>query len=71
MLFLSGATIPIEIFPKNMLSITKFIPLTYVVRVLKGIWLANPLGDYVKEIIIVFIILVVCSVVSIKVFKWE
>ncbi|MBU3093529.1 ABC transporter permease [Clostridium sp. CF011] len=71
MLFLSGATIPIEIFPKNMLIITKFIPLTYVVRILKGTWLGNPIGNYVQEIIFLFIILVVCLVVSIKSFKWE
>lgn len=71
MLFLSGATIPIEIFPKNMLALTKVIPLTYVVRICKGLWIGENVNRYSGEIILLLVILVLCTSVSIKIFKWE
>lgn len=71
MLFLSGATIPLQIMPDIIVAISKLIPLTYAVDILVGTWMGDPLSSYTKEIAILFIVTVVCMGVSIKTFRWE
>ncbi len=71
MLFLSGATMPIQLFPKIIVNISRFIPLTYCVEILQGTWLGDPLSVFGKAIIVLVAITVVCTGVSIKVFRWE
>ncbi len=70
-LFLSGATFPVEIMPKTMQEISKFMPLTYVVRILKGQWLGEGWGELTVSLIIVGGILVVSALVAAKLFRWE
>lgn len=71
MLFLTGATLPLEIMPDVMIDISKAIPLTYAVEFLKGIWLGKDWTDFTKEIWILVGILAVCTAISVKKFKWE
>jgi ABC-2 type transport system permease protein len=71
MLFLSGATVPIELFPDNVKKVAEFIPLTYIVEMLKGVWLNQTGINYFKDIIILLIITIVCTLIAIKLFKWE
>jgi len=71
MLFLSGATVPLQIMPGAIVTISKFLPLTYCVEILQGTWLGNPLSDFVRAIVILLVISVVCIGVSIKAFRWE
>jgi ABC-2 type transport system permease protein len=71
MLFLSGATMPLQLMPKAIVAISKFIPLTYCVEILQGTWMGDPLRDFVKAIIILTAITVLCTGVSIKIFRWE
>ncbi|RDE35058.1 ABC transporter permease [Parageobacillus thermoglucosidasius] len=71
MLFLTGATVPLEIMPKLMVNISKAIPLTYAVELLKGVWLGKDLSEFSKEILVLCGILAVCTTISVKKFKWE
>jgi ABC-2 type transport system permease protein len=71
MLFLSGATMPIEIMPKSIANIAKVLPLTHGVELLKGIWLGGKLSDYLLEIIVLLCIFAVCTTIAVKSFKWE
>lgn len=71
MLFLSGATFPIEIMPKPMVDISKVIPLTYVVDLLKGVWLGGDLLHYKLDLAVLISIAVVATIISAKAFKWE
>jgi len=71
MLFLSGATMPLQMLPKVMLTISKFIPLTYCVEILQGTWMGDPLSSFLKPILVTASIAVVCTGVSIKIFRWE
>ncbi|HBM80749.1 MAG: ABC transporter permease [Clostridiales bacterium] len=71
MLFLSGATIPLQIMPKAVQVISKFLPLTYCVEILQGTWMGNPLGDFSRQIIILLAIAAVCTGLSVKFFRWE
>ena len=71
MLFLSGATIPLQIMPEAVRVISKFLPLTYCVELLQGTWMGNSIGDFPAAIILLLAISVVCVGVSIKFFRWE
>ncbi|MCD2346693.1 ABC transporter permease [Clostridium guangxiense] len=71
MLFLSGATIPAELFPSKIDAVSKILPLTYVVKVLKGIWIGTAIDNYIKDLLILAVIFVICITISIKKFKWQ
>ncbi|MBN2852891.1 MAG: ABC transporter permease [Clostridia bacterium] len=71
MLFLSGATMPLEAMPTGVANISKILPLTYGVRLLKGVWLGGKFFDYANEIIVLLLMVVVLGLLSLKFFKWE
>lgn len=71
MLFLSGASMPLEIMPESIKNISKILPLTYGVRLNKGIWLGGHLTDYYFEIGILLFITVIFGFLSLRLFKWE
>ncbi|GMQ62990.1 ABC transporter permease [Vallitalea maricola] len=71
MLFLSGATIPYEIMPKALKSISNVMPLTQGIKVLKGVSLGNPVSDYLGKITFLFIVGVICIIISIKTFRYD
>jgi ABC-2 type transport system permease protein len=71
MLFLSGATIPLQIMPDAIKTISKFIPLTYCVQILQGTWMGDPIGGFLTEIGILLAITAVCTGLSVKFFRWE
>ncbi|MBC7194285.1 MAG: ABC transporter permease [Caldisericia bacterium] len=76
MLFLSGATMPLETMPKVMKSIAKFLPLTYIVDLFKRSWLNTDIFwlkmnlSYTIDIIVLLVITFICFFISIKTFKW-
>lgn len=71
MLFLSGATIPLQMMPQAIVTVSKFLPLTYCVEILQGTWLGNPLSDFIKAIVILLVVSIICIGVSIRAFRWE
>ncbi len=71
MLFLSGATIPIEIMPSAVVTISKILPLTYGVQLLKGLWFGGNFGDYLLEFGVFAAIFVVFTGLAMKTFRWE
>jgi ABC-2 type transport system permease protein len=70
-LFLSGATIPKQIFPQALRTASKFIPLTHVVNLMQGLWIGDPLGKHLLEIAVLAGLLVLGVAVSAKAFRWE
>jgi len=70
-IFLSGATVPKEIFPAAMRSISKALPMTHVVNLLQGLWIGNPWGKHITEVAVLAAFLVVGVIVSAKAFRWE
>ncbi|MGC9344948.1 MAG: ABC transporter permease, partial [Bacteroidales bacterium] len=71
MLFLSGASIPLQIMPGSIQKIADFLPLTYVVKLLQGVWFGEPAGEHLFEILILTGLLVVCALISALTFRWE
>jgi len=71
MLFLSGAGFPRELLPESILKISTFLPLTYVVTLLRGLWIGDAWNQHLTEVIVLSGLLVLGVIVSMKTFRWE
>jgi ABC-2 type transport system permease protein len=71
MLILSGAAWPRELMPAAVQKISAFVPLTYVVNLLRGLWVGQPWSAFTTEVIVLAALLVVSVLVSVKTFRWE
>jgi ABC-2 type transport system permease protein len=71
MLIFSGATLPYEVMPLAMQKIVDILPLTQGNKILKYATLDLPMDNSILSIIIIAVIALVCSVISIRFFKWE
>lgn len=70
MLFLSGATIPFEIFPKPLQTAAGFLPLTQGIKLLK----ASSLGlevNLLLPLLVLFGALILGILLSMRFFRWE
>ena len=71
MIFLSGATMPLESMSEGMRHYARILPLTHVVTLLRGLWVGEAWGQHVTEVIVLVAILVVGVVISAFTFRWE
>ena len=71
MLFLSGAGFPRELLPEAIKKVSTFLPLTYVVNLLRGLWIGEAWSQHVTDAIVLVSMLVVGVLVSVKLFRWE
>jgi ABC-2 type transport system permease protein len=70
MLFLSGATIPFEIFPKQLQTVAGFLPLTQGIRLLKSASLGLETSLLMPLIVLVGS-LIIGIILSMRFFRWE
>jgi len=71
MIFLSGATIPLELLPETVQNYAQILPLTHVVTLLRGLWVGDGWSEHFTEVGILASILVAGVVISAKTFRWE
>ena len=71
MLFLSGAGFPRELLPEAIKKISTFLPLTYVVNLLRGLWVGESWSLHLLDAGVLAAMLVVGVLVSVKLFRWE
>jgi ABC-2 type transport system permease protein len=71
MMFLSGAGFPRELLPEGVRKFSTFLPLTYVVTLLRGLWIGESWGMHVTEIVVLASMLVVGVLISAVTFRWE
>lgn len=71
MMFLSGAAIPMEVMGDKVANVSKYLPLTYVVSFLKGLWVGDSWGLHWLDLTVILGLLVVGVIVSTVTFKWE
>jgi ABC-2 type transport system permease protein len=72
MLLLSGASIPIDVFPKLIQDIAQLIPMTHVVTILRLAWRGeyfSAQGALHSAVLLAFGI--VCALVARKTFRWS
>ncbi|MDR1998536.1 MAG: ABC transporter ATP-binding protein/permease [Frankiaceae bacterium] len=70
MIFLSGATIPLSLFPAAMKKIADVLPPTYAVKLLQHAWLTTG-TDVTLDIAVLLGVAVIGSVVAGRFFRWE
>ncbi|HCS39412.1 MAG TPA: ABC transporter permease [Anaerolineaceae bacterium] len=71
MLFLSGAGFPRELLPAAIVKVSAFLPLTYVVNLLRGLWVGEAWGAHLLDIGVLVGMLILGVLVSTKTFRWE
>jgi ABC-2 type transport system permease protein len=71
MVFLSGATLPSQLFPEGLRKFTQILPLTHGVELIKGTWLGGSFSDYPTAIIVLSATAVGFSIVAALTFRWE
>lgn len=73
MMFLSGAGLPLELLPSGIRRISDFLPLTYVVKLMQGLWFGE--GWLAQSVwmpaLILLAILVVTVPIAVLTFRWE
>ncbi len=70
MLFLSGATVPLEVMPESIERVSNFLPLTYAVRLLRGMWFGESWGDHLLDVAVLAGLFIVCGTLASRFFRW-
>ena len=71
MLFLSGAMVPYELFPKGLQKVADVMPLTQGIKLMKAASMGVYLSELGYAVILLFVITILSCVISIKTFRWE
>jgi ABC-2 type transport system permease protein len=71
MMFLSGAFFTVELLPTAIQRVSAFLPLTYVVNLLGGLWTGQPWGDHLLDVGVLTGMLLLGIIISAKTFRWE
>jgi ABC-2 type transport system permease protein len=71
MMFLSGAGMPLQLLPENLRKVSDYLPLTYVVQLIQGLWFGENWVDLWKPVLVLCGILVIGTLVSARFFRWE
>ncbi len=62
---------PRELMPATVEKISAFLPLTYVVNLLRGLWMGESWGNHLMDVGILVLMLVAGLLISVKLFRWE
>ena len=71
MLFLSGAIVPYELFPKGLRLAADVMPLTQGIKLLKSASMGMDMQGMWYSVAILGVITIVCGAISIRTFRWE
>lgn len=71
MLFLSGATIPYELFPAGLQKVASVLPLTQGIKLMKAASMGTQVESVMGIIVLLAVITIVCTAISVKTFRWE
>lgn len=71
MMFLSGASMPVETMPDKLINVVQFLPSFHQVKMMRAMWAGEDFSNYKNSILVLLATIAVCSVLSCKLFKWE
>jgi len=71
MIALCGMFVPIEMLPPGLQAVSRVLPLTYAVSLLRGILLGDPWRAHLTDLAALGLVFAVCTAISARVFRWE
>jgi ABC-2 type transport system permease protein len=71
MIAVSGMFVPLNSLPPALHTAARFIPLTYAVSLLQGIWNGDSWASHAGDLAALAVVFAVCIAVSTRVFRWE
>jgi len=71
MLILSGAAWPREMMPDTVQKLSAYLPLTYVVNLLRGLWTGEAWEKHLLDVCVLIGMLLLGVMVSARTFRWE
>jgi len=71
MIFLTGATLPLDIMPTVIQRIAEFLPATYLVNLLQGLWFGGAWGEHLKDLGVVLATLAFGALGAPRLFRWD
>jgi ABC-2 type transport system permease protein len=71
LMIFSGAMVPLEVMPDMVLTISRYLPLTHLVALLRGLWFGTGWGEMLVEVVVLAGIAVVATVIVARTFRWE
>ena len=67
----SGSVVPLEVMPDAVQSISRFLPLTHLVTLLRGLWSGNGWGEHLVEVAVLAGIAILGTLSIARTFRWE
>ena len=71
LVILSGCTVPLAVMPDTVRAISRFLPLTHLVALLRGLWFGVAWGDLLTEVAVLAGMGIVGTVIVALTFRWE
>jgi ABC-2 type transport system permease protein len=71
MVGLSGLLIPLDLMPAPVRAVSRCLPLTYAVSLLRGIWRNDGWSAHAGDLAVLGLTFAVCTAVAAMVFRWE
>lgn len=71
MIAVSGLFVPVEALPPAWGLLARFLPFTYIVSLLQGIWMREPWLAHLGDLAALAVVFVVCTALASRWFRWE
>ncbi len=71
MIAISGLFFPVDLLPPWLRLVARVMPLTHAVSLLQGAWLGELRSSHIWDAAVIALMLIVCTAVSARVFRWE
>ena len=71
LMIFSGAMVPLEVMPDMVLTISRYLPLTHLVALLRGLWFGTGWGDLLTEVAVLAGVAIVGTLIVARTFRWE
>jgi len=63
--------VPVEQLPPALHAVSRALPLTYAVSLLRGVWHGDGWGAHAGDAAALLVTFLLCAALSAKVFRWE